>query len=162
MCIRDRRSFTDGQTVLVNSARALKFLESYGDRQTKLWKVLSKYHSLPDHFHDLQTTLQTEIALLKKATSKNTENLQESVNLQQTYTTALCSHINIIHTKLAQLENELQTHCIYPHPETDSVQIEAPEYDLDIDGHLDQPSTCLLYTSPSPRDATLSRMPSSA
>ena len=25
-----------------------------------------------------------------------------------------------------------------------------------------QPSTCLLYTSPSPRDATLSRMPSSA
>ena len=26
----------------------------------------------------------------------------------------------------------------------------------------DQISTCLLYTSPSPRDATLSRMPSSA
>ena len=25
-----------------------------------------------------------------------------------------------------------------------------------------QPGTCLLYTSPSPRDATLSRMPSSA
>ena len=25
-----------------------------------------------------------------------------------------------------------------------------------------RPSTCLLYTSPSPRDATLSRMPSSA
>ena len=27
---------------------------------------------------------------------------------------------------------------------------------------VDQPVTCLLYTSPSPRDATLSRMPSSA
>ena len=27
---------------------------------------------------------------------------------------------------------------------------------------LDDASTCLLYTSPSPRDATLSRMPSSA
>ena len=27
---------------------------------------------------------------------------------------------------------------------------------------LDQDSSCLLYTSPSPRDATLSRMPSSA
>ena len=26
----------------------------------------------------------------------------------------------------------------------------------------DQPEACLLYTSPSPRDATLSRMPSSA
>ena len=29
-------------------------------------------------------------------------------------------------------------------------------------GHLDELKTCLLYTSPSPRDATLSRMPSSA
>ena len=33
------------------------------------------------------------------------------------------------------------------------------EYQLDIDG---RPISCLLYTSPSPRDATLSRMPSSA
>ena len=30
------------------------------------------------------------------------------------------------------------------------------------DSELVQDSTCLLYTSPSPRDATLSRMPSSA
>ena len=29
-------------------------------------------------------------------------------------------------------------------------------------GFVVQPSSCLLYTSPSPRDATLSRMPSSA
>ena len=29
-------------------------------------------------------------------------------------------------------------------------------------GTKDDPITCLLYTSPSPRDATLSRMPSSA
>ena len=28
--------------------------------------------------------------------------------------------------------------------------------------NLDDPESCLLYTSPSPRDATLSRMPSSA
>ena len=64
-------NFTDRQTVLVHTARALKFLESYRDRQTKLWKVLTKYDKLPDHFHDLQTTLQTEFAFLKKATSKN-------------------------------------------------------------------------------------------
>ena len=54
-----KSSFNDRQTILVNTARALKFLESYGNRQTKLWKVLSKYHKLPDHFHDLQTTLKT-------------------------------------------------------------------------------------------------------
>ena len=32
-------------------------------------------------------------------------------------------------------------------------------YDVEVDGKL---YSCLLYTSPSPRDATLSRMPSSA
>ena len=52
-----KNSFHNRQLVLVNSARALKFLESYTVRQAKLWKVLSKYHSLPDHFHDLKTTL---------------------------------------------------------------------------------------------------------
>ena len=34
------------------------------------------------------------------------------------------------------------------------------EIEAQIEGMLDDP--CLLYTSPSPRDATLSRMPSSA
>ena len=72
----------DRQLVLVNTARALKFLECYLSRQTKLWKVLSKYYRLPDHFHDLQAMLQTEFSPIKKATSKNTENLQEALNLQ--------------------------------------------------------------------------------
>ena len=88
----------------MNTVRALKFLESYRDRQTKLWKVLTKYDKLPDHFHNLQTTLQTEFALLKKATSENIEQFQDAINLQQTYTTFLCSHINTIYAKLVQLE----------------------------------------------------------
>ena len=65
-----KNSFHDRQLVLVNTARVLKFLESYTSRQTKLWKVLSKYHNLLDHFHDLKTTLQTEFELLKTVTSK--------------------------------------------------------------------------------------------
>ena len=132
-----KSSFSDRQTILVNMARALKFLELYGNRQTKLWKVLSKYDKLPDHFYDLQTTLQTEFNLLKKATSKNIKNLHEAINLQQTYTTSLCSHVNTIYTKLAQLEKQIQTHCLYPHSQTDAVQINALEYDWDIDGHID-------------------------
>ena len=94
-------SFNDRQIILVNMARALKFLELYGNRQTKLWMVLFKYDKLPDHFHDLQTTLQTEFDLLKKTTSKNIENLHNTINLQQTYTSSLCSDINTIYTKLA-------------------------------------------------------------
>ena len=63
-----KNNFHDRQLELVYSARALKFLELYAARQAKLWKLLSKYDRLPDHFHDLKTTLQTEFNLLKKAT----------------------------------------------------------------------------------------------
>ena len=52
-----KNSFHNRQLILINTARALKFLESYTLRQTKLWKVLSKYHKLPDYLHDLKTTL---------------------------------------------------------------------------------------------------------
>ena len=38
----------------------------------------------------------------------------------------------------------------------------APDEDEDDDEDEDEDEDCLLYTSPSPRDATLSRMPSSA
>ena len=55
-----KNNFHNRQLILVNTARVLKFLESYAWRQTKLWKVLSKYHNLPDHFHALKTTLQTK------------------------------------------------------------------------------------------------------
>ena len=96
-----KNSFHDRQLVLVNSARALKFLESYTARQAKLWKVLSKYDHLPDHFHDLKTTLQTEFNLSKKATSKNIENIHKAIQSQHAFTTALCSHINSLYTKLA-------------------------------------------------------------
>ena len=132
-----KNSFHDRQLVLVNSARALKFLELNAVRQAKLWKVLSKYHCLPDHFHDLKTTLQAEFDLLKKATSKNIENIQEAVQSQQAYTTALCSHINSLYTKLAQLDRQVQTHCLYPHSQSDVVQLNAPDYDPDIDEQPD-------------------------
>ena len=132
-----KSSFSDRQLILVNMARALKFLELCGNRQTNLWKVLSKYDRLPDHFQNLQTTLQTEFNLLKKATSKNIENLQDTINLQQTYTMSLCSHVNSIYTKLAQLDRQIQTHCLYPHSQSDSFQLNAPEYDSDIDGQTE-------------------------
>ena len=86
--------------------------------------------------------MQTEFTLLKKATLKNIEHIQETPNLQQTYTTSLCSHINTIYTKLAQLEKQIQTHCLYPRSQTDTVQINALVYALDIDGQIDvQPQT---------------------
>ena len=121
-------------------------METYAAGQAKLWKVLSKYHQLLDQFHDLQTNLQTEFSLLKKATLQNIENLQEAITLQQNYKSAVCGHVNSIYAKLAQLDRQVQTHCLYPHPQSDIVQINAPEYDSDIDGQTEllpdiQPST---------------------
>ena len=46
---------TDHQTVLVNTARALKYLEDFGQRQSQLFKVLEKCHLLPDNFENLQS-----------------------------------------------------------------------------------------------------------
>ena len=59
------------------------------------------------------------------------------VNLQQTYTTSLCRHVNSIYTKLPQLDRQIQTHCLYPHPQSDVAQINAWEYDSDIDGQTE-------------------------
>ena len=48
----------------------------------------------------------------------------------------------------------------------DPVKIETASEDINVEDlprdHLETSISCLLYTSPSPRDATLSRMPSSA
>ena len=53
------------------------------------------------------------------------------------YITSLCSHVNTIYAKLVQLENQIQTHCLYPHSQTDSVQINTQEYDSDLNGQID-------------------------
>ena len=103
----------------------------------KQWKVLSKYHNLPDHFHDLKTTLQAKFDLLKEATSKNIQTIQEAVQSQQAYTTALFGHINTLYTKLAHLDKQVQIHCLYTHPQSDVIQLNAPDYDPDIDGEFD-------------------------
>ena len=132
-----KNSFHDRQLVLVNTARVLKFLESYAALQTKLWKMLSKYHNLPDHFHDLKTTLQAEFDLLKTATLKNIQNINEAVQSQQAHMTVLSCHINTLYTKLVHLDKQVQIHCIYPYPQSDVIQLNAPDYDPDIDGDPD-------------------------
>ena len=45
----------------------------------------------------------------------------------------LTGHINTLYTKLAHLDKQVQIHCIYPHPQSDVIQLNAPDYDPDID-----------------------------
>ena len=42
-------------------------------------------------------------------------------------------HIAALHTKLAHLDKQIQIHCIYPHQHSDAVQLNALDYDPDID-----------------------------
>ena len=103
--------FADHQLLLVNTAQSLKFLEEYVDRQAQIWKIFQKHQMIPDdiqdlHFHldDFKNGIEKEFAFLKEATQKNIENFQSSLNLQQTYSASLCSYVNNIHNKLAEIQ----------------------------------------------------------
>ena len=73
--------FADHQLLLVNTARSLKFLEDYADRQAQIWKIFQKHQTIPDdiqdlHFHidDFKNGIEKEFTFLKEATRKNIEN----------------------------------------------------------------------------------------
>ena len=87
-----KRSATDRKIVLVNTARALKYLEDFGQRQSQLFTVLEKYHLVPDSLENLQS----QFHFLKEATSRNVETLQQAITVQQTKTANLCTYINNI------------------------------------------------------------------
>ena len=117
--------------------------------------MLSKYHNFPDHFHDLKTTLQAEFDLLKKATSKNIQNIQEVVQSQQAYTTALFGHINTLYPKLVQLDKQVQIQCLYQHPQPDIIWLNTPDHDPDIDGELDPATDIQSPNAESTKEDTL-------
>ena len=134
-----KRQFTKRQTLLINQAHSLKFLEEYSDWQAQILKMFHKHHNIPDdiedlhlHFDCFKTSLETEFKHLKEATSRNVQNIQISLSVQQTYSSTLCSHINNIYSKLSELQKHIQCHCMYSH-QGNAVQIEAPEFDPDID-----------------------------
>ena len=135
-----KRQFADRQLLLVNTAHCLKFIEEYLDRQAQIWQIFYKHHNIPDdlqdlhlHFDDLKTSIETDFNHLKEAMSRNIQNIQALLNLQQMYSSSLCSHVNNIYSKLSELQKQIQHHCIYMN-QGDMVQIEALEFDPDIDG----------------------------
>ena len=133
-----KRQFADRQLLLVNMAHCLKFLEEYSDRQVQIWKIFHKHHNIPDdlqdlhlHFDDFKTSLETDFKHLKEATSQNIQNIQMSLNLQQTYSTSLCSHVNNIYSKLSELQKQIQHPCMSMN-QGDKVQIKAPNLILKL------------------------------
>ena len=84
------------------------------------------------HFDDFKNSIEKDFKFLKETTSRNIENFQTSLNLQQTYSSFLCSHINNIYNKLAGLQRQIQHHDLHMNS-GDTIQIEAPDFDPDID-----------------------------
>ena len=117
------------QIVIVNTAGALKYLEACGQRQSQLFTVLEKYHQVPDGLEDLKS----QFYFLKEATPRNVENLQQAITVQQTYTTNLCGHVNIILSRITKLENDIQKLTEKFTMKQNTVQIDAPDFDSDID-----------------------------
>ena len=134
--------FADRQLLLVNTTRSLKFLEEYADREALIWQIFRKHESIPDdisnlhlHIDDFKANIQKEFNFLKEATRKNVENFQTSLNLQQTYSVALCSHINNIYHKISEIQQQLH-HPTQPMNTGDVIQINTLDFDPDIDGGL--------------------------
>ena len=135
-----KRQFANRQLLLINTARILKFLEEYVDRQALIWEIFSKHQNIPDNISDLHLhidnfkgNIQKEFSFLKEATRKNIENFQASLSSQQTYSVALGSHINNIYHKISELQQQLPQPT--QHMNTgDIIQINTPEFNPDIDG----------------------------
>ena len=137
-----KQQFANRQLLLINTARSLKLLEEYADRQALIWQIFRKHQNIPDdisdlhlHIDDFKVNIQKEFNFLKEATRKNVENFLTSLNLQQTYLVALGSHINNIYHKILEIQQQL------PHPTQhmntgDVIQIDAPDFHPDIDGRL--------------------------
>ena len=49
----------------------------------------------------------------------------------------LSGHVTAFYTKLVHLDKKIQIHCIYQHSQLDAVQLNAPDYNRDIDGEPD-------------------------
>ena len=124
-----KQSTTDRQIVLVNTARALKYLEDFGQRQLQLFMVLKKYHLLPDGLENFQS----QFGFLKQATSKNIEHLQQAITVQQTYTVNLCTYINNIFPHITKLEEAIPQLEQKFSTEQDTIRINVSDFDPDID-----------------------------
>ena len=132
----------DRQLLLVNTARSLKFLEEYADRQVLIWQIFRKHKNIPDdisdlhlHIDDFKTNIKKEFNFLKEATRKNIENFQTSLNLQQTYSAALCSHINNIYHKILEIQQQLP-HSTQHMNTGNVIQIDMLDFNPDIDEGL--------------------------
>ena len=76
-----KRQFADRQLLLVNTARSLKFLEEYVDRQALIWDIFKRHQTIPDDIQQVPVLNLTETSITSQA------DLQDAFQ-----SLCLCSH----------------------------------------------------------------------
>ena len=125
-------------------------LDELLSQQNKLSKKIGEYYQSGDHASGNQ--LKKEVEALKPDQKKLEEDLNKiKVDLFEN----LNNVPNVPHGLVRKGKNEEDNEIIY---QSDDINKLSPK----AKPHWKLASDCLLYTSPSPRDITPSRMPSSA
>ena len=78
--------------------------------------------------------MQSQFGFFRQATSKNVKHLQQTINVQKTCSATLWSYINNILPCITKLEATILQLQQKITMEQDTVQINAPDFDPDIDG----------------------------
>ena len=108
-----KHQFMDRQLLLVNTARSLKFLEDSVDQWALIWDIFQRHQMIPVDIQDLHFHID-----------------DFKSNIEKEFT--LCSHVNNIYNKLAEIQQQL-FHSNQHMNTGNVIQIEAPDFDPDID-----------------------------
>ena len=75
-----KQQFADRQLLLINTARSLKFLEEYADRQALIWQIFRKHENIPDDISNLHLHI-TKINQVPYQTIEYNENGMFTIKL---------------------------------------------------------------------------------
>ena len=154
MCIRDRAKLAQ-DLIKRNSSLQAKVQGLQHNGQTHPTSSMTLIQDLESELRHTKDELQT----LQRAYSSSEERCKQLVEVTQQWSAECADKDKLIAVQTTQIE-QLQA-------EIDKLQKKVSKYKKHWLATKDaipgqRASDCLLYTSPSPRDATLSRMPSSA
>ena len=130
------------------------------DSLKRLWHIIGKQHIQYDF--KINTNIPNDFILPKKQVKKSPK--FELNGMQKRAIIAFEEKLLLEHKAWRTIKTYkgLFTHFLAYFPDTKPSSISKNQIEQYIIYKKQENTSCLLYTSPSPRDATLSRMPSSA
>ena len=160
MCIRDRRYTPSGKILL--SARQKDTLIEIAVWDTGIGIAPDDQESIFGEFHRLEAAQhidQTGLGLGLSISQRMARMLDHSLKLASEPGKGSCFSLTLPQVLVDNKQSKAQTPINQSRHPLSGIKVLCIDNELDI---LDGMRSCLLYTSPSPRDLSTSRMPSSA